>query len=89
METYLYKLQTYLQKNISNIQKPKILEFDVREGALTNIFLEICDKNDGELYSIDVMECSHLFKNPKWKFIKARDLSIRNLLKKCFYIFGK
>ena len=73
MESYEYKLQKFLSTELINIEKPKIIEFGVREGRSTKIFLDYCDKYDGNLYSIDVDDYSHLFSNKKWSFIKSRD----------------
>ena len=35
----------------------------------TKFFLELCDKNNGKLYSVDIKDYSQLFKNDNWKFI--------------------
>ena len=73
MESYEYKLQKFLSTELINIEKPKIVEFGVREGRSTKIFLDYCDKYDGNLYSIDIDDYSHLFSDKKWTFIKSRD----------------
>ena len=73
MKSYEYKLQKFLSTELINIEKPKIVEFGVREGRSTKIFLDYCDKYDGNLYSIDIDDYSHLFSNEKWTFIKSRD----------------
>ena len=73
MESYEYKLQKFLSTELINIEKPKIVEFGVREGRSTKIFLDYCDKYDGNLYSIDIDDYSHLFSDEKWTFIKSRD----------------
>ena len=53
-DDYKYKLDHFLFPLISNIAKPKILELGVQNGTSTHKFLEICNKNDGQLYSVDV-----------------------------------
>ena len=73
MDTYDYKLQKFLTTELNNIHNPSILEFGVKEGRSTKIFLDLCDKNNGNLYSIDVDDYSNLFSNSRWKFIKSRD----------------
>ena len=45
----------------------------VREGRSTKMFLEICDKNDGNLISVDILDYSKVSKNPKWKFVHSSD----------------
>ena len=73
MESYNYKIKNFLENQIPDIENPKIIEFGVREGRSTKIFLDICEKKNGELYSIDVEDYSHLYQSDKWTFIKARD----------------
>ena len=73
MDLYNLKLDSYLLPLISNIQKPNILELGVENGRSTLKFLEICHKNDGYLFSIDIDDCSKVSNDPKWNFIQARD----------------
>ena len=37
-----------------NKDNPFILEFGVRQGRSTKMFLEICERNNGSLISIDI-----------------------------------
>jgi predicted O-methyltransferase YrrM len=63
----------------------------VQRGRSTVKFLEICDKNDGYLFSVDIDDCSNVTKNKRWKFIKSRDdnfsLIKTNIPKKLDIIF--
>jgi len=72
MEDFENKL-CLIRKKIERIDKPLILELGVREGRSTKMFLEICDKNDGNLISIDIFDYSKVANNPKWKFIHSSD----------------
>ena len=56
-----------------NIKNINILELGVREGISTKKFLEVCEKNQGNLTSIDIDDCSKVSSDPRWKFIKGRD----------------
>tara|TARA_Y100000816_G_scaffold236624_1_gene182517 strand:- start:152 stop:778 length:627 start_codon:yes stop_codon:yes gene_type:complete len=73
MSEYEKKIETFLIKQIKDIKKPIILELGVKEGRSTKMFLEICKKNDGKLFSIDRDEYSNLFNSPNWNFIKSND----------------
>jgi predicted O-methyltransferase YrrM len=73
MSEYEYKLNNFLYPLISKINKLNILEFGVQKGRSTLKFLEICNKNDGYLYSADIDDCSNVSEDPRWTFIKSRD----------------
>ena len=73
MSEYENKIQSFLIKQVKDIKKPVILEFGVKEGRSTKMFLEMCKKNDGKLFSIDRDEYSNLFNSPNWNFIKSND----------------
>ena len=70
---YLRKLNDFMVKHLEGKQNVNILEFGVRKGISTKIFLDICRKNSSKLYSIDVDNYSHVFEDSNWKFIHARD----------------
>ena len=72
MEDFQNKL-SLMRKKIENVDKPLILELGVREGRSTKMFLEICDKNDGNLISVDILDYSKVSNNPRWKFIHSSD----------------
>ena len=58
MSNFNYKLETELIPKINKIQNIVILEFGVQKGRSTMKFLEICKKNNGKLFSVDVDDCS-------------------------------
>ena len=72
METLPQKLKI-IKEYIKNIDKPFILELGVREGVSTKMFLEVCDQNYGNLISVDILDCSKVSNNPRWKFIHTSD----------------
>ena len=85
MSEYINKLQREILPKINNIQNINILELGVQRGTSTNIFLEICEKNEGFLTSVDVDDCSKVSDSDRWKFIRSRDddfLLIRNNINK-------
>ena len=63
----------YIIQKINNIKNINILELGVLRGDSTNKFLEICEKNDGYLTSVDIEDCSYVSKNRRWKFIHSSD----------------
>ena len=73
MDEYSYKLDNFLFPLISNINKPNILEFGVENGRSTLKFLDLCHRKDGNLFSVDVVDCSKIIKDSRWSFLQARD----------------
>lgn len=73
MTNYINKIENSLFPLIKNIEKPNILELGVQKGRSTLRFLDICEKNNGKLYSVDINDCSNVSKNTNWKFIQSRD----------------
>jgi predicted O-methyltransferase YrrM len=73
MNNYSYKLEQFLVKDLKKIQNINILEFGVRKGISTKLFLEIARLNNGRVYSVDIDDCSNLFNDKNWSFFKTRD----------------
>lgn len=73
MSDYNSKIKSELISRIEHINNISVLELGVQKGVSTNYFLEVCDKNNGELYSVDIEDCSEVSNNPRWKFIHSRD----------------
>ena len=53
----------YIVEKIKHINNINILELGVREGISTKKFLEVCEKNKGNLTSIDIDDCSNVSKD--------------------------
>lgn len=70
---YFEKLKETFYQDLIKIKNPTILEFGVRQGISTKMFIEVCERNDGKLYSIDIDDYSKKFSTPVWKFIQSRD----------------
>ncbi len=73
---YKRKIINTIKQYLSKIKNPQILEFGVRKGISTSYFLELCNKNNGKLFSIDVDDYSELFEDDNWTFIQSRDDNI-------------
>ena len=70
---YIKKLTEFVVPEIKDIPNLDILEFGVNKGFSTSIFLDICKKNNGKLYSNDVDDYNSLYNDKAWKFIHCRD----------------
>ena len=55
---------------------------EYKRGRSTKIFLDLCKRNNGKLFSIDTEDCSHLFNDPNWHFIRCRDDDFKYLSNK-------
>ena len=72
-QNYQKKITNFILENEKDKKNINILEFGVREGRSTKMFLELCAKNNGKLISVDIDDYSDLFQDINWKFIKCRD----------------
>ena len=73
MDNFNYKLDNFLFPHIYQIQEPIILELGVQKGRSTKRFLELCNKNNGKLFSVDLDDWSNVSKDKRWKFFQTRD----------------
>ena len=62
-----------IKEHILGINKIHILELGVRNGNSTKMFLDVCERNDGYLTSIDIEDCSKVVNNKRWNFIHSSD----------------
>ena len=67
------KLEKIIKKDIENKKNIKILEFGVNFGNSTKFFLDLCEKNEGYLISVDTENYKSEINSNKWKFIQSRD----------------
>ena len=70
---YYRKLIEFVVPEIKDIKNLDVLEFGVRKGISTSIFLDICKEQNGKLYSNDVDDYKSLYSDEAWKFIHCRD----------------
>ena len=73
MSEYDYKLDEYLVPLIKDFKEPYIVEFGVRKGISTKKFLDICDKQNGHLLSVDTINYENLIQDKRWTFLHTRD----------------
>ncbi len=70
---YSIKIEEFFLDDLKKIKEPKVIEFGVRHGVSTKKIIEICEKNNGFLHSIDIEDCSNISQSKFWKFYKTRD----------------
>ena len=73
MNMFNHKLDNFLFPYINQIQEPVILELGVQKGRSTKKFLELCNRNNGQLFSVDLDDCSNVSQDTRWKFFQTRD----------------
>jgi predicted O-methyltransferase YrrM len=73
LQNYQDKITKFILDHEIDKKNINILEFGVREGRSTKMFLDICAKNEGKLISVDVDDYSNLFNDNNWTFLKTRD----------------
>ena len=73
MSNFNYKLENELIPKINKIQNIIILELGVQKGRSTIKFLELCKKNNGKLFSVDIDDCSNVSNDENWTFLRSRD----------------
>ena len=71
-----------IEKELLFKTKPIVLELGVNKGRSTSQFLKILKKNDGELYSVDINDCSKVISDNTWNFCQSNDLNICFILNK-------
>ena len=80
--TPLKKLNEFVYSDIIKIKQPRILEFGVDKGISTSFFLNICEKNKGNLTSVDIINYNNILYNKRWNFINTHDSNYKTILKK-------
>ena len=73
MDDYSKKINDFMINQAFKLKNPAILEFGVRSGVSTFLFLDVCRRNSGKLYSVDINDFSNLSNDENWTFIKSRD----------------
>lgn len=81
MKDYNFKIREFILPHIKDIKNIKILEFGVKEGRSTKMFLDICKKNNGKLISVDVNDYENLFDDKNWTFLQTRDDNFEKISK--------
>ena len=73
MNEYDKKLKDFFMEELKLVKAPKIVEFGVRKGISTKMFIDICEKNNGFLHSVDCDDFTNVSDSRYWKFHLTRD----------------
>ena len=73
MNEYDKKLKDFFMEELKSVKAPKIVEFGVRKGISTKMFIDICEKNNGFLHSVDCDDFINVSDSRHWKFHLTRD----------------
>jgi len=61
---------------------PVVLEFGVERGSSTKVFTWLAEQINGNIYSIDISDCSQVISSKNWHFFQSDDLKIENILER-------
>lgn len=84
MNSYHHKYHSFIESYLNKLVKPNILEFGVSEGITTKIFLEICEKKNGSLVSVDIEDYAYKFNSNHWIFLKCSDDNYEKIREKIY-----
>ena len=65
---------------VSNKSNPVILEFGVERGSSTKKFIDFAEKNNAQIFSVDINDCSNVSNSKNWQFLQSNDLNINNVI---------
>ena len=65
---------------LDNKPNPKVLELGVERGTSTRAFLWYLKKTNGQLFSVDIDDCSKISNSEDWKFLQSNDLNFEYIL---------
>ena len=71
-----------ISQKLDTIKNPIILELGVNRGRSTKRFLDYINLKGGELYSIDIRDCSKAIDSSQWRFFQCNDLNTNQILEK-------
>jgi len=79
---FVAKQLLLMHNEVIKRKSPIILELGVDRGQSTKVFLHAIDKkSSGNLFSVDIKDCSEVSKSNTWKFIKKDSTDIKGILK--------
>ena len=78
----MYEKNLIMENSLKKIQNPVILEFGVNRGHSSKRFLEHITNFGGDIFSIDINDCSKVISSNKWNFFQCNDLDIDKIVER-------
>ena len=80
MNLDIYDKNLIIKDSLKQIENPVILEFGVNRGRSSQRFLDHILNFGGNIFSIDIKDCSHVISSEKWNFFQCDDLDVEKIL---------
>ena len=71
---------TIIEKKLREMTSPRVLELGVNRGKSSQKFLNALCSNGGNLFSIDIKNCSNVLLSEKFNFYECNDLDVDKIL---------
>jgi predicted O-methyltransferase YrrM len=75
-----------LYRASKEISAPAILELGTQQGSSTTMFLQACEENDGQLVSVDIVDCSDVSTSSRWTFVQSDSTDVDFILSKAPFL---
>ena len=78
----MFLIHSVIEKSLKKIKNPVILEFGVNRGRSSQRFLNHVEEFGGDIFSIDIKDCSKVITSKKWNFFQCNDTDHKKIINK-------
>jgi len=78
----MFLIHLVMQESLKKIKNPVILEFGVNRGRSSQRFLNHVEEFGGDIFSIDIKDCSNITTSKKWNFFQCNDTDHKKIISK-------
>lgn len=78
----MFLIHSVIEKSLKKIKNPVILEFGVNRGRSSQRFLNHVEEFGGDIFSIDIKDCSNVITSKKWNFFQCNDTDHKKIINK-------
>ena len=78
----MFLIHSVIEKSLKKIKNPVILEFGVNRGRSSLRFLNHVEEFGGDIFSIDIKDCSNVITSKKWNFFQCDDTDHKKIINK-------